>query len=1197
MLSTLGRSVSGRAMHGISRTAIALSVTAATVAGSVYAVAGPIAPLAVSQEVTTPKTGASMADAIPADLIAGGIVTDPAQILYTANTITGAVTFMDSTTTPQVGKNDIYSNAGVPDGTKVYMQWIDGDGAVSPIYVAQTHSSVGGTEGGPGTFAFDVPRWRDGSGVFHDLDVLGSEGDTFKVWVDPNFSAPETGNAVAVVRTAPGEWTYPTFSNARKGQDWGAVGIDNPTNNFHNVVNFLYEVPGDYMFADEVLDSASLEASVDQYVKGRVWLENDGSSLGSGPISTGANHTGESNLDDTFLEGYTVIASALTPAAAEAYDAIVDSPATRTPDERTTAAALTKQFLADNPDAIAATVQATTDADGNYQINFPAGVDKDHIYMAVKDKDGNFVQAYTTYTRPYFGQPNDIGSVNPPSAAYVVDHWYNVHFAVVRYAPITVNINDYDMFDNPAAPGEELTADFEGTIFEEVPGTVVWTQETTGADGKQQGTVLWECTDITSIEAAEACTLPAGKTEDGTTVRVEYKVGDATVAADSVLVSSDTRDNREYRNGRYDDMYAVPGPAQSEAPTFDNRLTGEKGVSAPAGTEFTLLDANGLPVTGVDRNTGVVSFDFPKDTAGLPREVIVRAMFPDDSYTDIPLTVRDRKDPTGDLDGDGIPNMYDPDMDGDGINNDDERITGGSAFPVDPWDPETTTGQPDGSLDSDGDTKANADESFVPQKDGKDIPVPQGMNEDGVVTGWGRTPSDKPGALVDWEGAKTPEGLPEGMSIPTDTYTQVREDGVTDVVIRDVRGNTYTDGEDNVGDIIDGPLGDIDGDGIKNGEDPDADGDGVTNDDELATPDLNPLNPISDPKKGNDGQRNEDGDPFTNSQESDVPVDPNTGNDLPVPLNPETGLGKTGITDKNGNNKADLIDPLGFNDPYTGYYDAQTPNVGATITVTPQWIDTKTQDKVTTPAGTVYTLDESTIPEGWDVVGFDPNTGVAQITVPEGAVTGVENVIKVTATVPGIDHPVAMPIKVTPQAKEIGFNISQCFVDDGHPEKNPLWYILPLAILGLLSQIDLPMPAAIKEQMDKFKINNTGNQVEQPEVIKQINSQIAATGIEINGAGIAAILGLTAAAALIAAYYLSKCITGEGWNFGEDGDIKSVLSSDPSLQGNTGQAANQGATGSSDNNAASGSSKADATEEANATEEAKPSESATDPTE
>ncbi|WP_418129104.1 hypothetical protein RAL98_03340 [Staphylococcus sp. HKU1] len=75
-----------------------------------------------------------------------------------ANTLSGRAWVVD-TGTPSTMSNGL---TPVPEGTTVYMQWIDKDGSVSPTYSAQTTnqlSSSDGSQAGPGAYAFDL---RDG---------------------------------------------------------------------------------------------------------------------------------------------------------------------------------------------------------------------------------------------------------------------------------------------------------------------------------------------------------------------------------------------------------------------------------------------------------------------------------------------------------------------------------------------------------------------------------------------------------------------------------------------------------------------------------------------------------------------------------------------------------------------------------------------------------------------------------------------------------------------------------------------------------------------------------------------------------------------------------------------------------------------------------------------------------------------------
>ena len=64
----------------------------------------------------------------------------------------------------------------VPEGTPVYMQWIDKDGVVSPIYRAHTNNSLstsGGSQVGPGAYAFDLRQaYTDANGKEHKYSRL-----------------------------------------------------------------------------------------------------------------------------------------------------------------------------------------------------------------------------------------------------------------------------------------------------------------------------------------------------------------------------------------------------------------------------------------------------------------------------------------------------------------------------------------------------------------------------------------------------------------------------------------------------------------------------------------------------------------------------------------------------------------------------------------------------------------------------------------------------------------------------------------------------------------------------------------------------------------------------------------------------------------------------------------------------------------
>ncbi|QRP18986.1 YPDG domain-containing protein [Corynebacterium striatum] len=297
----------------------------------------------------------------------------------------------------------------------------------------------------------------------------------------------------------------------------------------------------------------------------------------------------------------------------------------------------------------------------------------------------------------------------------------------------------------------------------------------------------------------------------------------------------------------------------------------------------------------------------------------------------------DEDGPKGDKDDDGIINEEDPDADGDGVSNDDEKAAG-----LDPLNPDTDgDGTNDGDEDTDGDGKKNKDESDVPEgkvtdKDGDglgDTGVTDKDPEDGnadITDGPLTNDTDKDGIPdavdpdIDGDGVNNSDEKAAG----TDPYNPDTDGDGTNDGDEDADGDGKSNKEesdpsvdkskdsdgDGIPDIIDkddqdGPKGDKDGDGIINEEDPDADGDGVSNDDEKAAG-LDPLNPDTDGDGTNDGDEDTDGDGKSNKDESDVPEGKVTDKD-------GDGLGDTGVTDKNNNGVADLVEKPDAESPDT----------------------------------------------------------------------------------------------------------------------------------------------------------------------------------------------------------------------------------------------------------------------------------------
>ena len=134
-----------KSFNGVTRrrgTTIAAAALSVALVGPFVHAVSPMStlPVAQAQNATADAIGSLNDDkVIEADAIQNGYVGSPTDMTNAKNTLSGNVYF--------AGKGTITSgygggNVAVPAGTNVYMQWMDKDGSVSPVYKAQTHDSI-----------------------------------------------------------------------------------------------------------------------------------------------------------------------------------------------------------------------------------------------------------------------------------------------------------------------------------------------------------------------------------------------------------------------------------------------------------------------------------------------------------------------------------------------------------------------------------------------------------------------------------------------------------------------------------------------------------------------------------------------------------------------------------------------------------------------------------------------------------------------------------------------------------------------------------------------------------------------------------------------------------------------------------------------------------------------------------------------
>ncbi|OIR41904.1 hypothetical protein BJP08_06550 [Corynebacterium sp. NML140438] len=538
---------SNKARRGTSIAAAALSMA---IAGSfVHAVAAP-APLAAVAQAQSPQDSAVRdfgAGAVGADAIANGYITNSTGMTNAKSTLSGRAFIDDGGAFETTAGNQ----QPVPEGTTVYMQWIDTDGAVSPVYSARTTnklSSNSTSQAGPGAYAFDLREpWVDVHGKEHTYTA--SSGQYYKLWINP-FVDERNNQTVFMFRQAGG--FYPgVFRNSAGASQQGAfntigtnmqrtaIFMQNKTQT-SDAVTYMHKPKSEWILDEEpTLGSQAGNPAMKNHVGGRVWLETRDVRI-DGPDMTGS---------DVPAAGYFVVMSVLTPLGVGQYAARVET----LPVAQQQAAA--KKLLEEHPEYIAATVKSKIGDDGYYSVKFPDGTltnkTKYYLFGHVETADGAPTTGYNGWRLPLFQSPTVYGTLNPnPIAAQNLaanPMWYNVNFAIMPTHNVTLDITNYDMTTNPAnvIPGVKMDKPTlnVGGPFPVTPNKIVW---------KKNGTVIKTCGGIETEQQANGCQIDLPEdAKDRDVFTAEFVTGDDTVlAADSFIVI-----NRSFEPGSVGDEY------------------------------------------------------------------------------------------------------------------------------------------------------------------------------------------------------------------------------------------------------------------------------------------------------------------------------------------------------------------------------------------------------------------------------------------------------------------------------------------------------------------------------------------------------------------------------------------------------------------------------------------------------------------
>ncbi|ELD8128418.1 YPDG domain-containing protein [Staphylococcus pseudintermedius] len=579
---------------------------------------------------TASKTKAWPSDVVPenqveilADAIQNGYIKSVNDVTNKAHTLSGRAWMLDHGT-PTTIANGL---TPVPEGTKVYLRWIDQDGATSPIYTAKTTSRLSAADGnqvGPGAYAFDLRTgWIDAKGKHHVYRAV--KGQYYKIWI--NDFRTKDGNIATMLRVA-GGYVPGTYVDSVTYNNMGQFPLIGT--NMQRTGIFMTTIPSEqYLISKHyVKDTKGAAANPavtiieNNFVSGKVWIET-----GAGDYvnsATGPNH----NAKDVVASGYKVVMSSLTDQGAKAYDAQVN----RLPKKDRAEAA--RQLLIKHPEYIAATVEGITNEWGRYTLRFPKGTfNKDHLYGYVLDFDGEIVKTYSGFTSPEFRRPNYNLTVTPQTAPYyrpIRRAWVNVNFAVIEAPQSQIEIKEFDATSNPAHRGQTATIDIIGMPKTSLLTRVQW-KDSSGSIVEDSGPVFTE----EEAEHIAEFVIPSSA-KSGEVYTVQLVVGNHIVASDSLIVHV----NEEAAT--YHPIYpsttvesgqrvTIPAPKNMDGKPLLDGTTFEKGHHVPT---WALVNGDGSITVRPGEKVAEGEYDIP---------VIVT--YPDGSKNTIfaPVTVEEKQ--------------------------------------------------------------------------------------------------------------------------------------------------------------------------------------------------------------------------------------------------------------------------------------------------------------------------------------------------------------------------------------------------------------------------------------------------------------------------------------------------------------------------------------------------------------------------
>ena len=509
----------------------------------------------------------------------------------------GSRSYMEPTDKQGASDGDI----GLP-GVKVYAQWTDYNnrrqkGALSPVYYTQGRAD--------GTYVIQLPDWTDTFGTVHKWEATA--GQTLRIWADNPDPSKYT---LAFVE---GDSTFGGQGDRYRGTWNGAIGFNLAEN--YNIA-FQERPQFAQMFPPENTWKQSSREGGGGDVVGKVWYE-EREPLGDAE----AVPTFRPTFGETLVPGVKVVGAYVQDEVARRFDAWKKDHKNYKRDEfKAAQREIMKAYEAETgKSAIAETVYDTTDANGQYHLQFQglwgnsysakgimnAGTWGELVPEGAKASwaKGNLRSRHVNTEYMYVAPeiPNGVGgSLNnfrdnmyqdglnwtPNATTGAISNVENVNFAL-RMEGRDFHIDTYDQTTNPAKPGD--TAPTKATGF--VPNNtydIVWTD----GDGKEVNTCTSQASNLGVVESCPL-TVPADLDKDEIYTASIYpeKTRDRAMVKDSFAAKV----TPEYKATTIDldDTATVAAP-----------INKENGTTPPADTTYAAAAASDVPASllkGVDQ--------------------------------------------------------------------------------------------------------------------------------------------------------------------------------------------------------------------------------------------------------------------------------------------------------------------------------------------------------------------------------------------------------------------------------------------------------------------------------------------------------------------------------------------------------------------------------------------------------------------